>query len=235
MRPVPIRFGRGRVRPIRIVLATAIALAGAAAIPAGLALAQPTNSGSVTETITTGVLSVTISTNSIALCSTASPLTFPNAECVSTPFTITNGTAPSDIDVQGYNAYPTPQYASDPGTSPPDWTLCYGDPTIAPAYNGPACGGSSGNGFTDPGQDQYEEATDSGADVNGSGTASGGQALSEQPQCDAAFDVSEPTSPDCAAASGQVQTEELGLLGPSASTDYSQTWQSQVQWTAVAQ
>ena len=221
MRPVRIRFGRGCAWPVRIALATAAALAGAAAIPAGIAIAQPSASGTVTETITTGILSVTLCTSSVKLCSTTDPLTFPNGDCRSSDITITNGTAPSEIDVNGQGAVPAD--AGTPGAGP-DWTLCSPNNGTAPTYNGPACTPAK------PGQDQYNETT-----VSSSGTTAGAQVLSDLPQCDAAFDLTLASNPNCAATSNQSQAEGLALIGPSSSTDPSQTWTSEVTWTAVAQ
>ena len=74
------RSPRGRERALRLFAAVVAALVAAAAIPAGLAFAD--SSGSVTETIHTGLLSVTLSTSSVDLCSASDPLGFPNGPAI---------------------------------------------------------------------------------------------------------------------------------------------------------
>jgi hypothetical protein len=192
-------------RATRVAAALAGSLAAAVLIPAGLATAA--SSGTVDETINVGVLSVTVSTSAVTLCSSASPLTFPNGTCESPNITITNGTTPANIEVSGADAVP-----SDGGT---EWTLCQ-----VLKVSGPTpCDGSD-----NPGADQYSEFTQGGGpQLDGPGS----------PQCDTAFDPS-PT-PGCSASAGQSASESIGLTGPSSSTDPSSTFKSSVTWTAVAQ
>jgi hypothetical protein len=204
---------RGRaVRPLAIGL---VALGGAAAIPAGVALAA--SSGSVTETISVGpqpTLSVTVSPASASLCSSA-PLTFPNGACNTPAITITNGTAPAIIDVNGGDAIPT-----DGGTH---WTLCGPVPPTAPTM-APQCT-ASGIPAANPGQDQYNEVA---LQSPGPGLTD----LSDSPQCDDSFAAT------CASGgstpANHAVTEMIDLLGPSGSTDTSSTFNSSVTWTAVA-
>jgi hypothetical protein len=186
--------------PRRLALAGLAALA-VAAVPVGSALAA--TSGSVSETITVAVRSVTVSPSSASLCSSASPLTFPNGRCQTSNITITNGSAAGHIDVNGADAIP-----ADSGTH---WTLCAG--TVAPTCSG---GGNAG-------QDQYRENT-----FNNSNTSIRPD-LTNTPQCDTSF---APGSA-CAAAAGQSTKEFIAMTGPSASTDTSSTFTSSVTWTAV--
>lgn len=212
------RSPRGRERALRLFAAVVAALVAAAAIPAGLAFAD--SSGSVTETIHTGLLSVTLSTSSVDLCSASDPLGFPNGACNSPNITITNGTAPADIEVSGSPAAPAD--AGNPGAGP-DWTLC--GVVAGGGCNGPV--DPYGSGASYPGQDQYSELP------FGQNYDATGVVLTNSPQCDTAFEVG-PTG-GCAATPGQAQTEFIGMTGPSASTDPSSTFTTTVSWTAVAQ
>jgi hypothetical protein len=137
-----------------------LAAAAVAAVPVGSALAA--SSGSVAETITVAVRSVTVSPTSVAMCSSSAPLTFPNGTCRASGITITNGSASGHIDVQGANAVP-----SDNGTN---WTPCG-------SSAGTSCTGTNG-----PGQDQYATIVNS---IGPSGTI-----LSNSPECDYGFDGS---------------------------------------------
>lgn len=198
-------------RPLVVALITAVA----ATVAIGTGPASAASSGSVTETIHLGILSVTLSTGSVDMCSTSAPLTFPNGTCTSPPLTITNGTAPAAIDVQGANAYPASATA-DPGTSPPDWTLCDASS---------ACTGPAGNFFTNPGQDQYSEST-----IPATGANASTIALTNSAQCDTAFATN-----SCAASPNEQSVgEAVFLRGPAASTDPSSAFISSVTWTAVA-
>jgi hypothetical protein len=200
------RFRVTRLHAARVMVATTAALAAAAAVPAGLALAD--SSGTITETIHTGLLSVTLSTNAVDLCSSATPLTFPNGSCTSSSITITNGAVPANIEVNGADAVP-----SDGGTS---WTLCSsGGP--APACTLP----------TAQGQDQFSEQTLG----KFMGPILANATVNTPPQCDTAFDSS---AQGCTASAGQVGNERIQLVGPSASTDPSLTFSTSVTWTAVA-
>ncbi len=204
-----------RPRTLRLLILCTAAAGALASIPAGLALAD--SSGIVTETISVSppaTTSITLSTNSVTLCS-STPLTFPNGSCVSPAVTITNGSTPANIDISGAAATP-----SDNGIS---WTLCDSasvDPTGIPGD--PFCTGSSDT----PGQDQYREQT-----INGSMHLGPELAPSADPQCDVAFGGA---TASCAATSNDSATEVIDMVGPSASSDTSQSFQSSVTWTAVA-
>ncbi len=123
-------------------------------------------SGTTTGTINIAVRSINVSpsTTSFNACAdnlshaTGSVLSFPNGNCGTIPgVTITNGTAPGHIDVQGANAIP-----SDSGTP---WTLCGG--------GGSSCTGGTS---TTPGTNQFlEQAT------------GGGPILTTSAQCDTGF------------------------------------------------
>ncbi len=160
--------------------------------------------------------SLTVSPGGIGICSPSEPLAFPNGECNSPAITITNGAVADDIDVQGQNAVPS-DVTQDPGTAPPDWALCGSAST--------ACLGSPepGGTLTYPGQDQYEEWTDT--------EGSRGPYLSDTAQCDTAFNSYPLVS--CAASAGQSQEEFVALVAPSASTDTSATFTSALTWTAA--
>jgi len=119
-----------------------------AVVPA--ARAQTTSgsstSGSSTASINVAVRSITVAPGAVNfdVCdqngtATGSTLTFPNGRCATSAanvVTITNGSAPGHIDVQGADAIP-----ADGGTH---WTLCGG---------GILCTGNNGV----PGQDQFAE------------------------------------------------------------------------------
>lgn len=100
---------------------------------------------------------------------------------------------------------------SDNGTH---WTLCGGT-------GGASC---TGTGGAQPGQDQFKQGT-----VNATATPTP-VPMTTSPACDTEFDG---TKGDCAAAGGQAQTENLFLVGPSASTDTSASFTTIVTWTAV--
>jgi hypothetical protein len=201
--------------PVVAAAASAFAIAVATALPA-----SADSSGSSTATVNIAVRSITVSpgTTTFDTCvnntdqSTGSALTFPNGICQTSSanqVTITNGTNPGHIDVQGSDAIP-----SDNGTH---WTLCGGT-------GGPTCTGSSG-GFCGPshllgGQDQFQEC-----DVSGSDSLS--PILTTAPQCDTGFAAA------CAASAGQSQVEILGMDGPTASTDTSTSFTTVWTWTAV--
>jgi hypothetical protein len=133
-------------------------------------------------------------------------LAFPNGTCSTNGVvTITNGTQVGHIDVQGADAIP-----SDSGTH---WTLCGG--------TGASC---TGTGGAKPGQDQFEQGT-----TNATATPTP-VPMTTSPACDIEFDG---TAGDCVAGSGQSQSEDLFLVGPSASTDTSASFTTTVTWTAV--
>ena len=206
-------------RTARVLVVMTCALIGAATISAGVALAD--SSGSVSETINVGpqpVLSVTLSTNSVDMCSAADPLTFPNGGCASPNITITNGTAAAQVDVQAYNA--TPGDAGSPGAGP-DWALCIPNESTDP--DTATCSGGSSDQV--PGQDQYSE--DAAAPPLQ-------DFLTVSPACNGTFDESSSEQPGCTATPNQSALEVIDLRGPTGSTDPSTTFTSAVTWTAVA-
>jgi hypothetical protein len=198
----------------------AISLTFIGALPSG----ADSTSGSSTATVNIAVRSVNVSpsTTTFNQCYDANGNLLPSAVLVF-PFgmcqtidtaavTITNGSAPGHIDVQGADAIP-----SDNGTH---WTLCGG-------AGGPACTSSISNalvaGIKYPGQDQFVELTSIGGISGTLGTAP----LTNSPQCDDQFGSS------CVATSGQATTESLVLQGPTASTDSSSSFTTVWTWTAV--
>lgn len=209
----PPRCGLGR----RLAIAAIAAVATLAPFSAGPALANV--GGSVSEMIYVApqTRSVTVSPASIDMCSSVSPLTFPNGSCGSPGITVTNGPVGGEIDVQSAPAVPS-EVASDPGTSPPDWTLCG-------TSEAPCTGASDPSEYSPyyPGQDQYEEWTDT------EGTR--GPYFTSSAQCDTAFGFYPNTT--CIASPEQSVVEFVAMTGPSASTDTSSTFTSSVTWTAV--
>lgn len=163
VRRCPGITGRGR-RAVTAVALSAVALTATG----GTALAG----SQITATINVAapVKSVTVSVGTLAygFCnggsSTTSKLGFPNGQCFTTNYTVTNGNTAAQIDVTGSDAVP-----SSGGTH---WTLCGGS---APACTAPS---------SSPAQDQYKETVFNGA--AGSSTF-----LTNSPQCDGAF--SNPT------------------------------------------
>ncbi len=95
---------RNRRRMRRLAIGCAAGICATGGIPAELALAGP--SSTVTETINVtppATLGVALTTNAVTMCSSTSPLTFPAGMCTSPTITITNGSAPSNIEVEGTN------------------------------------------------------------------------------------------------------------------------------------
>lgn len=113
-------------------------------------------------------VTISVSTLTYGFCnggsSTTNKLGFPNAQCFTANYTVTNGTTAAQIDVTGSDAVP-----SSGGTP---WTLCGGS---AAACTAPS---------SSPGQDQYKETVFN-------GTAGASTILTDGPQCDGAF--SNPT------------------------------------------
>lgn len=186
-----------------------------AVLTAGSSLAaSPT--GAVTETINVGVRSLTVSPNAVSMCSSASPLTFPNGSCSSPPITITEGPAGGHVEVNGANAAPSDQAGNA-------WSLCW--PAGAPPASISSC---SAQPQLQPAQDQYDEYT---AQLDATGKILAvGPWLTNAPACDGAFDGA---AGGCAATPGQAANEVVGLTGPSASTDQSPTFTTSVTWTAA--
>jgi hypothetical protein len=201
---------RSWTRRSRIVVALAtVGAFGFMFVPS--AGAQTT--GSSTATINLGVRSITVSPATItySVCTdnsgnpTGTYLSLPNGTCTtaSGAITVTNGTLPSDIEVQGANAIP-----SDSGTN---WTLCQ-----LLATN---CTGASNT----PGANQFAEI-----DYTGSSPKQFGPDFETSPQCDIAFNAG-----SCTAAASQAANETLSMEGPSSSTDASQSFTTVVTWTAA--
>jgi hypothetical protein len=212
------RHGTGWLRCLRLLAVLARTVIAAAATPATVALADTGGSLSETIHVSQSVRSISVETSdgttAVDMCSTATPLTFPNGRCSSSdPIAVTNGPVGGEIDVQGASAAPT-----DGGTG---WQLCGG--AGGPSCSGPAStpGLPAFQGSPDlAGQDQYQEIT----------SDEGGQSpsLSDSPQCDTAF-----YQQDCAASAGQSIDENVTFIGPTASSDPSSTFTSWVTWTAV--
>jgi hypothetical protein len=197
-----------RRRYLTIAAAAIVAMVG---VCAGSALAaSPT--GTVQETISIGVRSVTVTPNSIAMCPSVEPLTFPNGICYGPPVTITNGPAAGHIDVNGADAVPS----DDSGSR---WSLCTICGTCTGVQPPPDC--------SVPGQDQYEENSE----LFVAGEFHPGPQLTDAAQCDSAFD--EPAAFACTASPAQVATEPMAISGPTSSTDPSPTFTTSVTWTAV--
>lgn len=117
---------------------------------------------------------------------------------------ITNGGAPSHVEIAGSDAVPS--------DGEKHWTLCGGV--------GQLCTGKNGR----PGRDQFEATTLGGVKKTISGTT-----LTYTPLCDIAF---APGS-GCTAAAGQTASEGLALLVPTISTDTASTFTTLIAWTAA--
>jgi hypothetical protein len=190
-----------------LLAATTVAVA-VTSLWASSALASP--SASVQEAITLGVRSLTVSPNSISTCASATPLTFPNGGCMSSPTTITNGPVGDHIGVNGAPAVPS-------DGAGPSWSLCSG-----------SCSGPGSGNSELPGIDQYLEMT-----IPASKEGFFGPALDDGLLCDTAVD-SDSSTPDCYASPGQASTEAVWLYsGPFSSTDQSPIFTTTVTWTAV--
>jgi hypothetical protein len=163
----------------------------------------------VTVTITGGAASLTY-TNCTGGNSTASALGFPNAICITNPYTVANtGNTPEQIDLQGSPAAP-----SSGGTAV--WNLCGA---------APACTGTPSNV---PGKDEFLESTHPTSGAGGTSST-----VAATPFCDFAFEPATTCGPGDTAANGQTATEYLQILGPKASTDGSPTFSMSVTWTAI--
>jgi hypothetical protein len=194
----------------RAVIAT-IAAFIAIAIPAA-----PAHAGNaVTATINFGLRSVTVSPPTLVYgnCTDANGKATGNSlvaggACSTggTTLTITNGPLAGTIDVQGSDAIP-----ADNGTH---WTLCSPN-------GGAACTGTG----QAPGVDQFRESMVLLPPLT--------LDLQASPQCDIAFAVI-GVSGNCTAQPNQVSTtEQLGLRGPSSSTDSSTSFTTTITWTAA--
>jgi hypothetical protein len=194
-------------------------LAVVAVCAAGMASVVPvaaSTSGASTATVNIAVRSITVSPASFTFdscgedgttTSTGSVLVIPGGTCGSTSaITVTNGSAPGHVDVQGVDAIP-----ADAGTH---WTLC----SATVDCSGPSLGcGGCGNY---PGADQFTERDQVGAN--------NGPDLTTSAQCDTVF---APSS--CAASSSQAVVERVSLWGPNSSTDGSTSFTTVWTWTAV--
>jgi hypothetical protein len=195
-----------------LLVATLVSATTGAIVCVASALAAPTPNATVQQTIYVAVRSVTVSPNSVSMCSADAPLTFPNGDCylpLGSGITITNGGVGGHIDVQGASAQP-----ADGGQ---DWTLCGG---VVPC---------TGNGS--PGVDQFTEFGQGTKPFIGGGDVT----FTTSPQCDMAFDNSPygVGSPGCMTTPGQEAVEYTDLVGPSSSTDQSQSFTTSVTWMAV--
>jgi hypothetical protein len=149
-------------------------------------------------------LTVTPSTSTFANCSgsNASQLAIPNGTCsvgtvatsVTGGVTVTNGSVPGEVFVNGGNAVP-----SDAGTP---WTLA-----------GTIWIGSS---VPTPGANQYDEAT---TDYSTNGSGQIFTSFANTAICDHSFSPNAVPGGSCTASAGQVGQEALDLVGPSSSTD----------------
>jgi hypothetical protein len=229
-----LSLGRPRAAPAwrRVWLAAAAATAiGVVAVPAIPASASgnpdPANLSVSVSVVPPVVTSVTLSVGSTSYTnctygsSTSTQLGFPNGACqaVGSPITVTNGTAPATITVNGADMVP-----ADNGTH---WTLT-GGVTLAGTTT-TSCGAPLG---PQPGPDQYCETTSIAAGYN-----SGAQfiqqpflGLKNTPICDTAFFGMGSTCGTV--APGQAVGEFLAMTGPALSTDTSSTFTTTVTWTA---
>jgi len=193
-----------RLRLLSAGAAVAAVLVGSALSASAVAASD---TGSVSETISVGVRSLTVSPGSISECTAGAPMTFPNGACISAGVSITNGAAGGHVDINGANAEP-----ADGGYP---WTLCGPGLTAT-------CSGSGGL----PGQDQYRQQT-----LGASSVA--GPYFGNAPICDTAFDGTVSGTADCTSTPGQVGNETVEVWGPSSSTDQSSTFTSSITWTAA--
>jgi hypothetical protein len=150
-------------RRTRTRTAGAIVAGLTTAVPVTSALASP--SASVQETLYVGVRSLTVSPSALSICSSGSPLTFPNGVCDTPRLMIANGAVSDHIDASGADAVPSDSSGST-------WTLCGGGPSGAPICSGP-------RGY--PGPDQYAEGT---GGIFANGDVVGGQLIGPIPDCD---------------------------------------------------
>jgi hypothetical protein len=209
-----IKQFRHASRRARCLGVGAVVAVVAAAPLAASALAA--SSGSVSETIYVGVRSLTVSPGTVSMCSTGSPLTFPNGSCQSVPITITNGAAGGQVEVNGAPAVPNDEVTNWSLCGAVGGNTCTGTPTCTPVGGLQVCAPAP------PGDDQFEEST---------GNAGGfsGPDLSATPACDSAFD----SGGGCASNPGQVGTETVNLTGPTSSTDQSPIFSTSTTWTAA--
>src|SRR5262249_25604197 len=149
--------------------------------------------------------------------STATQLGFPNAACAgASPITITNGTTPANILVNGADMIP-----ADNGTH---WTLCmHGGLADPPACTGDPLGPPGSTQL--PGANEYEETTspNPGGPLDNTGPGPW-SFLANTPRGDVSFAGT--------AAAGAQATDYLYITGPKSSSDPSTSWSTSVTWTA---
>ena len=163
------------------------------------------------------VTSVTLSVGSTSYTnctygsSTSTQLGFPNGACqaAGSPITVTNGTAPATITVNGADMVP-----ADNGTH---WALG-GTPGPTPTGDCP---------FT-PGADQYCETL-----APGPGYDSGPQELLQPYNVLGNTATRDPLFSSIITPPGQAVPEFLAMTGPSSSTDPSNSFTTTVTWTAT--
>jgi hypothetical protein len=199
--------------PIAKLVAAVSALAALAGVLAPGALGANTGTLSVQIPTIAYVKSITLSTTGLGCnASGGGALGYPNNKCQTGQYTITNGTAPSTILVQGANATPS---ATPAGQA---WSL----------VPSPLLGG--------PGKDQYTESTAVPTGAIGS-SLTNTTPLGTTAACDQSFPTG-TSATGCgsgggAASPGQVVNEGLTLVGPSASTDPGTSFSTTVTYTAT--
>lgn len=202
-----------------LLLAVVLAVAGIAVIPA---FADGSGGVSVSVAVVPpAVKSVTVapSSTSYGQCqggsSTGSQLGFPVGECLGQDsVTITNGTAPATILVNGTDMVP-----ADNG---PHWKLCSAFAQALPCAN-----------QVQPGPDQYFETVSPNPGYNltndavqeGPGPFLG---LTPQAACDTQFNGGS----GCNVGPSEQGTEFLAITGPESSSDSSNSFSTSVTWTA---
>jgi hypothetical protein len=211
-------------KPARLWLAAAAAGIGLVAVPAFPASAAG-NPDPATLSVSVSVVPPTVNSVTISVGSTtyancvygssaSTQLGFPNGACIAAanPITVTNGTAPATIGVNGADMVP-----ADSG---PRWTLC-----------GVALPCSSSQ-FT-PGLDQFLETLSASPGYDSGAQQGPGPfvPLDNTPQCDITF-AGVAGNVCNAAPAGAVSQEFLAMTGPSSSTDSSSTFSTTVTWTA---
>jgi hypothetical protein len=194
-----------------------MAVAGLACAPlfapaVGAALAA-TPSATLTESVNVGVRALTVSPDSVGICSPQQPLTLPNGTCADPVVTVTNGPVAGHIDVNGADAVP-----ADQGNN---WVLC----GVDVGCTGPPFDPTNPKSSPLPGADQYLESARQ--PFNGSYYVG---PLGHSPSCDTSWN---PPTFSCAASAGQSANEFLAVIGPTTSSDQSPTFTTSVTWTAA--
>jgi hypothetical protein len=215
------RCGFSGVGPAMAVVA--LAMPGASADPSGSATGTVTLGAAVRSvTVSAGTLTankcyggileyglyVPKSTGPIEPTPDSATMTLPNGFCVTGDITITNGPVAGEIDVAGSPASGTG------GTG--GWALVQN---------------------RTPGQDQYELSAlippQRPVPPSTTGSPASAQPTSAAGACDLSFDFFAHRTVSCAATAGQVGHEELGVVGPSASTGTATSYIFTATWTAV--